>query len=233
LIPYGVKGQEPNTETQRYVWFDNLLGQTNSGIFKGLHYVNAYRVVNDAHQFLITSDFVLGSVTYYDQGYFDIPLRYDVYRDDLLVVNNELANRPIMLFDKKGVSEFAIAGNSFEYIPSKKPNEEVSGFFEVLLRKDSLTLYKKHKKKVFKRTDTQVLYYEFKNYYYYLLKVNDSYFTFKKAKELNRIFPKLRKELKAIDRKYSSLKKDSADDYIKAVLTDLYLLQAKTEQEGL
>ncbi len=135
LIPLRLRGQESKTEVQRYVWFDNIIGQTNSGIFKGLGYVNEYRVVNDRHQFFISTDFKSGSVTYDDQTYFDVPLRYDVYLDDLLLLNDELSDKPIMLFDKRKVSEFNIGEDSFEFISSRTSNEQISGFFEVLVRK--------------------------------------------------------------------------------------------------
>lgn len=224
-------GQEK--ENEKYSWFDNLIGQTNSGIFKGALYANEYRVVNEKHQFFDSPDFRQGSVTYNDQSYFNISLKYDVYLDNLLTQNSSLANRPMMIFDKEGVSEFTIENNYFEYLIGNKSDNIISGFFEVLLKNDSLILYKKHTKKIFKRTDEQIVYYEFKDGYYYLLYCKGIYHPFKKSKELNRIFPDTKKELNTIRKKHSPLKETSRDDHVKAILTDLLLLQPTLKQKGL
>lgn len=233
LIPIQSTGQNQGKVKEKYRWFDTMIGQTNSGLFKGVTYNNTYRVINEKNQFFENKDFRTGSVSYYGQRYFDIPLKYDVYLDDLLVVNNELANKPIMVFDKEGVSDFTIEGDSFERISTNPDSNVASGFYQVLLNKDSLTIYKKLRKKIFKRTDEQIVYYEFKDGYSYLLYFGDVYYPFRKFTELNRFFSRDRKKIKAISKKHRALKKSNSDAYMKAVLSDLLQLKTTANQEEL
>lgn len=231
LVPFKVLGQ--GVENEKYLWFDNLIGQTNSGVFRGVRYTNEYRAINEKHQFFESGDFKKGSVNYNGQDYFELLLRYDVYLDNLLVVNDALANRPMMVFDKEGITKFTIDGHSFEYLSPKFSDEVGSGFFEVLLKNESLTLYKKHRKKIFKRTDAQNLYYEFKDRYSYVLHSGGTYYPFKKIKELNSIFPQYRKDIKPIIKRHSPLKKSNFDAYVQAILTDLLSLKPALKQDAL
>jgi len=223
--------QELKKET--YLWFDDQIGQTNSGVFKGVLYVNEYRVVNEKHQFFESLDFRFGSISYKGQSYFNIPLKYDIYLDQLLLQNQELANEPIMVCDTKAVTEFTIDSHPFRYIEYNIGNREVTGFFELLLKNDYLSLYKKHTRKIFKRTDDQSIYYEFKSGYYYVLRLNDAYYPFKKATQLSTIFPAYKKELKSIGKRHSSIKKTDSDNYIREILTDLLVLIPTDKPEEL
>ncbi|GAB5474958.1 MAG: hypothetical protein Mars2KO_30570 [Maribacter sp.] len=220
-------------ENEKYLWFDNLIGQTNSGVFKGVRYTNEFRTINEKHQFFQTTDFRTGSITYMGQDYFELQMQYDVYLDQLLVMNGALPNRPIMFFDKQGVARFSIEGHSFEHLTYTTSNEKKSGFFEVLLKNESLRLYKKHSRKIFKRTDAQNLYYEFKDGHSYLLQSGSTYYPFKKVKELNGIFPEYRKEIKPILKRHVALKNSDTDAYVRAVLNDVLALKPIPKKDAL
>lgn len=221
------------SQREAYIFYDELIGQTNSGVFKGVLYTNEYRTINERHQFFKTANFETGSLTSNGQTFFELPLRYDVYLDNVLVVNDALSNRPIMVFDKEGVAKFEIAGHSFEYLSAETSDKIESGFFEVLLTNELLTLYMKHKKKIFKKTDAQNLYYEFKDGYFYLLYTGKTYHPFKNVKELTNIFPDYRKELRAIQKEHGNLKKSDAEAYVLAVLTDFLSLTPIRNQDAL
>lgn len=218
---YTLEGQEFNQSKDKYIWFDNILGPTNSGIFKGVLYVNEYKTINEKHQFFESSAFRLGSVIINDQCYFDVPLKYDVYLDNLLAQNQELANRPVIVFDRASIVKFTIDGHTFELVKVTMAMNEPPGFFEVILKNDFLTFYKKHTRKVFKRTDEKTLYYEFKSDYHYLICSGDAYYRFKKVKELNRFFPEYEKEIKGFDKQHETLRKLDTDGYLKALLSEL------------
>lgn len=231
LCPFKVLAQ--GFENEKYQWFDNLIGQTNSGVFKGLYYANEYRTINEKHQFFKSGDFKTGSVNYNGQDYFEILLRYDVYLDNLMVINDVLANRPIVVLDQERITNFKIEGHSFEQLYSKLSSEVESGFFEVLLKNETFKLYRKHTKKMFKRTDAQSLYYEFKDGYTYVLHSGNTYYRFKKVKEVVSILPDYRKQLRSVKKKHSALKKSDTDAYVIAVLTDLLSFDPTPEQDAL
>lgn len=228
VVPKMLYGQVERVSVSPYVWFDRMIGQTNSGIFKGITYSNEYRVINERHQFFSTSDFVMGSVVYRGQPFFGIPLKYDVYSDRLLVQNSTLADTPVMIFDQGAIESFNIGEHNFKRIHAASVmGAELSGYFEVLLKNESLTLYKEHTKKPFKRTDEQVVYYEFKNGHSYYLSYGDRYHKLKKTNQLNSLFPSFRKEIKTIRDQYESLRKSEPDTFLISILIELSELIAK------
>jgi hypothetical protein len=228
IVPKIFYGQVERVSVSPYVWFDRMIGQTNSGIFKGVTYFNEYRVLNERHQFFSTSDFVMGSVVYRGQPFFGIPLKYDVYGDRLLVQNSTLANTPVMIFDQGAIASFSIGEHNFRQIHAVSVmGTELSGYLEVLLKNESLSLYKKHTKKPLKRTDEQVVYYEFKNGHAYYLYYGDRYHKLKKANQLNSIFPSFRKEIKTIRDQYESFRISEPDTFLISILIELSELIAK------
>lgn len=204
-----------------YIWFDDVIGRTNSGIFEGVAYTEEFRVINERHQFFKEPNFVPGSLVYDGQPYFDVELRYDVYQENLLTMNAEATGSPLLILDKKKVAEFTIGGHRFKKVHQNLREGEVHGFLEVLWENDSISLFKKHAKKIFKRTDKEILYYEFKDRYSYYLYYANTYYPLKKANDLNAVFPEYRKSLKAIRNRYASLGKSDPDAYMKSILSDL------------
>ncbi|WP_422083316.1 hypothetical protein [Ulvibacterium sp.] len=207
-----------------HIWFDDIIGRTNSGIFNGVAYTEVYRVINERHQFFKEPDFVPGSVVYDGQPYFDVELKYDVYQGNLLTRNMETLGAPILIFDESNVTEFTINGHRFKNVNQNLAENMAFGFLEVLMENDSLSLYKKHSKKIFKRTDKEILYYEFKDRHSYYIYYANIYHSLQKANDLNAIFPEYRKSLKAIRNRYASLGKSDPDAYMKSILSDLSAL---------
>ena len=124
LSPFDLRAQKENNTKERYIWFDNLVGQINSGICKGERYINEYRVVNDKYQFFTKPEFRPGSVSDKYQIYFDVPLKFDVYHDNLLAQNVELPNRPVMVLEGENIAEFTLDGCTFKYIADGDSNRQ-------------------------------------------------------------------------------------------------------------
>ncbi|UWX55206.1 hypothetical protein NYZ99_00805 [Maribacter litopenaei] len=232
LEPFVLLSQSNQVDFSRR-WFDDVIGQTNTGIFKGTAYSNEFRVINEQNQFYKESDFQTGSVTYSDQTYYDISLRYDVYNDQLLIRNESLSSEPIMVFDTKEVANFKIGKDAFEFIEAvSSRGDELFGFFEILLENDSLGLYKKNTKKLFKRTDEQRIYYEFVPKHFYLIKYKGHYFPLDKVKGMNKIFPEYSKSISISCRLHKELKKSNQDIYVLTVLKELFQEMSKAAREN-
>lgn len=213
-------GQEK--ERLKYAWYDGMVGQSNSGIFKGVAYDEEYRVITDRHQFFEKAEYVSGSVVFDEQSYFDLQLRYDVFNDDLLVLNAEVVGLPAIILEKEKVEVFQLGNHRFMNIDLSYPLQgKLSGFAEVLVSNDSLSLYKKHHKRLLKRTDQKTLYSEFKSTASYYLGHENNFYRIKKATDLSTVFPEERKTIKQLHDTYASLKKTDFDAYLKSVVLDL------------
>lgn len=200
-----------------------MIGNTNSGIFKGTVYVERYIVLNERHKFFKKPNFIVGSVEYDGQPYFNIHLKYDLFDDELLVGNLDLIGSPVIQLDKDKITQFIIDEHKFENIHvTENKNNSLSGFFEVLIKNDVMILYKRHGKKIIRKANKKIRYYEFKDNNLYYVYYNDSYFRLKKINDLNAIFPNYKTQLKNIYARYKSIRKTHPDTYMKSILMDLY-----------
>jgi len=209
-----------------------MLGHTNSGMFKGVADTETFRVLNERHPFFKYTDFTLGSLVYDGQPYFEVELRYNVYQESLFTRNTEAIGTPPMRFDKHKVTQFTIDGHAFRNMGTGDTGDNRLGFLEVLLENDSLALYKRYTKKIFKRTDEKLVYYEFKDGHSYYVQYAKTYFSLKKASELNAIFPEHKKSLKTIRDRHEDLRKTNPDSYMKSILLDLYGLMTNNNASG-
>ncbi len=229
-LPTSLESQNDTMKTDYYNWFDEIVGKSNSGIFKGIEYFERFKRINDRHQYFKTYNFRNGSVVFDGQYYFNIPLKYDVFDEKLLIKDPNTLNAPIIALDNSNISEFTIDSHKFIQVPRNEKNE-ISGFFEILLEKDSLSLYKKHLKEIIKKSDEKVAYldkqvasYQFKDKHVYIVSYKDIHYKVKKASDLSVIFIDHKTEIKTISKKYKAIRKSDPDGYMNAILTDLHTI---------
>jgi len=214
-------GQNKEETVSAYSLFDEVIGRTNSGIFNGIQYFEKYQVKNDKHKFFKHKFFIWGSIIYNNQPYFETALKYDVYGDELLIKNSEILHAPVTQLDKKNVTEFELNGHIFKNVTfSIKPDENISGFFEILFENDAITLFKKHQKKISRITDEEI-YYEFKDQFQYYIRYNDTYYMLKKVGFLTTLFPEYKAQLKNSFKRHENLRKIDSDKYLKSIIVDL------------
>ncbi|MFK7812749.1 MAG: hypothetical protein AB8B59_09660 [Maribacter sp.] len=209
-------------ESTKYIWFDSMVGQTNSGIFKGVAYDNEYRVVNGRYQFFADPNFVVGSVVFDQQSYFGVYLKYDVFHDNLLISNRDLVDHSELILEKEKVQTFQIGKHVFKNIVGLgNKNTKVSGYVEVLISSDSFSLYKEHKKKILKSTGKNGVYHQFKDINSFLIQRENIFHTIKSPKDLFTVFPEYRKLIKNSIQQYSTLKKSRPDEYMKSIANEI------------
>jgi len=225
FLPSIVHSQEKPTITSYYNLFDQLIGKTNSGVFNGIVYVEQYKVINERHKFFSAPNFTNGSVVYDKQPYFNLLLKYDLFDDELLTNNLERIGSPIIQLDKEKITDFTIEDHRFINIDFNiKNNESLSGFFEVLLKNDSLTLYKRHEKKIIRKANKKIRYFEFKDNNSYYIHYNNTYNLLNKTKDFNAIFPNYKTQLKNVFGRYKSIRKEDADSYMISIIKELFII---------
>lgn len=210
-----------NDTTNPYALFDQVIGKTNSGIYNGTQYFEKFQVKNDKHKFFKHKFFIWGSFTYNNQPYFETALKYDVYSDELLIKNSEILDASITQLDKKNVSEFELNGHLFKNLNFSINQEEfISGYFEILLENNTVSVFKKHRKQISRIVDKEV-YYEFKDQYRYYISYKNRYYLLKKVSLLTTVFPEHKTHLKNSFKRYENLKKTDTDEHLKSIIGDL------------
>ena len=115
-------------------------------LYSGRVWRNLYsRVVGD--QFLFTTDFMPGSVKIGDRIFNDLPIKYDIYNDQILTVTDL---RIIIQLNKEMIDRFTFSYNDKDYeflrlVPDSL--ESLSGYFNILYE-GNLSLYLKYRKQI-------------------------------------------------------------------------------------
>ena len=170
LISSDVFGQTESSSIL-YNWFDSITPSSNKTISNGYEYVDKYRVINDKHPYFKSPDFKLSTLTYKDQPYFSVNLKFNLYSNQLILYSKQKENGKVLILENTWVSNFKIENHYFEKISSIAiPQKNDSFFCEVIVNKKDIKLYKKHSKKMKKKKNENTIYYEFFNnntYYFY------------------------------------------------------------------
>ncbi len=220
FCPIFTWGQQSNQIESQYAWFDGLMGVTNSGVYEGEAYYNDFKVRNGRHQFFESTQFQIGSVEYNGEMYFNLALKYDIFNDKLILRNQENYGIPPIVIDSELLTKFWIQGAEFENFHSKISDVD-SYFFEIILRSNSYSLLKEYKKKLFIKTEDEILYHEFKDDFNHYLRKDDAFYRVKSVKDLSAIFPEQKKLIKLLDKQYKEIRKSDFSGYLKSILTDL------------
>lgn len=214
-------GQQALEIAPYYNWFDGMLGIENTGLYRGVEYMEQYRTINDKHKFFELPLFKEGSIVYNGEPYFNVPMKYDLNEDQLLVNLDSKYGFSVFRLIQDQISDFTLDGHHFVRIDYKDRNgSQVSGFEEILVSNTYFIFLKKYRKIPLERTKGQRLYYEFKSDNRYSLIYRDVYYEVKNRNDIKKIFPEYKKEINGYSNK--PLKKYDFDQYMKAVLEIVY-----------
>jgi hypothetical protein len=218
-------------EQDYYNWFDAIVGTESTGLYNGVEYIELYRTSKDNHQFLDTSNFVAGSISYDGQTYYDVLMKYNVFEDQVLVKLQNRVGETIMQTLKNKTHRFSLNGHNFLNITNPEANaNDISGYHEVLTEDNNLTLLKKHRMRIVKKLDRSSVYYDFKerNSEYVLL-YKDAYYNVSSKNDINKIFPQYKKEVNTVFANNRAVNKSNPDAAMTSIIkrVQTLLLQEK------
>jgi len=189
-------------EDQRdyYNWFDQQVGIENTGLFNGIRYKELYRIKNGKHKFYKSPDYQATNLLYDGQPYYDIPMKYDLFEDQLIISLQTGTGSSIIQLLKEKVTSFQLDEKQFVHVREIelfKSKDQIDGFYEVLEEGNSLTLYKKHRKLPKKVLENKAVLYEFRNDDLYYILYENLFYPIKKKTDLLKIFPERKKQINA------------------------------------
>ncbi len=221
VLTMSAYGQQAKDISPYYNWFDGMVGVENTGLYRGMEYVEAYRTINDKHKFFESPLFREGSLVYGGEPYFNVPMKYDLNQDQILVNLDSKYGFSVFKLIQDQISEFTLDGHHFIRVDYKDKNgANISGFEEELVSNPYFTFLKKYRKTPLERTKDRRLYYEFKSINRYSIIYKDVYYEVENKNDLKRIFPELKREINGYSDK--PLMKHNFDLYMKAVLEVVY-----------
>ena len=204
-------------EKEYYVWFDSLIGPQNTGLFNGSRYVEQFRAKKGSHKYFIGPHFQKANISYFNQPYYDIDLKYDVFENQLITNVNMVSGSSIIKLIPDEVQAFSFG--SIEFIRLKdsdiyKSSESISGFYEIMMKDGPLILYKKHRKTRQDFLDQKIVYSQFKSKNEYYVFFDNIYYQINRKSDWTRLFPGSKNQVNDYYVKNKHLLKTDYDAFI-------------------
>lgn len=221
-----MQSQSDNSSSKNYYQlFDKAVSIENSGLYNGLIYTEKHRMMGQKQKFFYSTDFLKGSIEFDGQSYFDVLMKYDVNEDQVLIKLNK-----VLLLKKAKVKSFSIEGHNFENFNSRdhsSPN--INGFIEVLLDNEPFQFIKKHKKEMREKLGNKLVFHEFDDKSEYFLLYQNQYHRISKRKEIIKVFPDLKSEIKKQFPK--PRRKSNLEAYLTSVLSGIHLMMSNEKEK--
>lgn len=199
--------------------FDQIVRIENTGLANGEEYIEPHIIRDDQHKYFLSSSFLKGQVTYDEQLYYPVLLKYNIFDDVLLVFLNTSDGNSTIKLHKNKITSFRIDEHNFINV---KEDNDLKGFYEILLDSKESLLLKKHFKKIHKELDDNFTYYRFEeDEPAYVLNHNSLYYSVSSRRDFLKIFPEKEKEIKNFFRRNKSLRKNSPDEFMIRLLQEI------------
>lgn len=142
----------------------------NLPIYNGKLY-RGYNIKIENHAFYLVPEWQTGNILYEGIWYKDMPLRYDIYNDQVIIQHPN--SIPIILYRDR-VSEFQYGGLHFVHLKSTNKNDPPAGFYQVA-EKGKATLMIKRAKIIEENLDNRVVLRKFITAYKYYLVIDGKF----------------------------------------------------------
>lgn len=207
---------QSNKEESFNNWFDNSVGKENLNINNGPSYRDNYVTIGDNNMYYIANKFMKGSVTSDGQTYYDLNIKYDLYRDQLIInpIGDSKYSSIAVIQDK--ISAFSVNGKNFV-----KLNKEVSplpqlttGYYELNVLREGFNFYIKHFKKIESKTQDLKAYSYFTEDNTYFIFYNNTYYASNSKSDVLKIFPTLKKQINDFYAMNREIRKSDNDQFM-------------------
>jgi hypothetical protein len=206
LLLTNISFGQNSIEKSALEFFDNVIGQKNLDINSGIKFNRKYRFLDNEHHFYNKNEFINGTVNYNGHTYYNIPILYDVFEDNLIIKIASKFDSYSIVLDKKKTTYFSIGTDFFE-------KDNSFGYLQKLAQKKGITLFKKNHKRRKNRIHKNILLSKFLPENTYYIKLNDKAYLVNTRSQWKKVFPSSKKSINSF---YKSNKKElthSKDDF--------------------
>ncbi|WP_125723299.1 hypothetical protein [Flavobacterium ustbae] len=207
-------------EIEIYNWFDKSIGKNNLDINNGVLHTNPYSTLDGSTIYFQEDKFEKGTLAFEGQTYYETSLKYDIYRD-ILVLNpygsSELIGISLV---KDKVESFSLYNRNFIKLNKEQYNLPgfVTGYYEVTENTTDFAFYIKHSKTIQKVVREDGVFYQFKPKSNYLLGYKKSLYTVDSKSEIIKIFPEKKKNINEFYEMNRDLRKSDLNLFMKNLM---------------
>lgn len=207
--------QENNKTRNLYKKFDSIIHVKNTHISYGKLFTEKYRTQENNHPYFNANQFLFGDVSYQNQDFFDVKIKYDLTEDELIVnLDSDFENYSIIL-EKAFVEKFKINEKTFI-------NAQNIGYLEILFTSNEISFLKKHTKSKQKKEDKSYVYFKFSEKNDYYLKHNEVFYKITDKKELYKILPNQKNSISSFYKSNKELMKKEIDKFYQLLSKNIF-----------
>ena len=175
--------------------YDNLI-QDQLALFNGVEYVK-YDLGFSGNPFFLDDYYAEGTIVYDSMVYHEIPLKYDIVEDKVLVEYFDYAGyRKGLILENHKVTAFTYEGHQFVKINADNPVGSLEeGFYDILLG-DQISIYARRKKQINKAVKNGKLSIKFEVLDQFFVEQADNTYRVSNKSSLLQLFEDHKKELK-------------------------------------
>lgn len=218
LSIYSIHSQT-NNDITTYNWFDKTIGRKNLDIVNGIPHTNPYRTAEGNHLYYI-DQYEFGNLIYEGQSYYNVKLKYDIYRD-ILVLNpfDESKNIGVNVITAK-VESFSIKDKNFVNIDKKDSTvpEFTPGYYEENKITPDFIFYIKHHKDQQKVVTEGMLFYTFKENTSFYLNLKNKIYPIKNKNNIIKLYPEQKKQINGFYLMNRELKKSDENQFMRNLI---------------
>ncbi|ESU29385.1 hypothetical protein FLJC2902T_07830 [Flavobacterium limnosediminis JC2902] len=176
--------------------FDLAIGKESLEINNGTIHINEFRILNNKHRYYPTDKFEAGTVTYNNQNYYDVAIKYDIYKDAIIYRPQASDAVSLNLIQDK-VTSFSINNKKFVYLHSLSlPLAQLkTGYYEENVLGKKFIFYIRHhrdKREVLKGSS---VFHEFDDNYEYFIKKEGNFHKISTKKDIIKLFPEYKRKI--------------------------------------
>jgi hypothetical protein len=214
---------QTNSDISLYTKYDSIAGKENLGLYNGTLHTNPYKTINNNNMYFMADKYTVENVVYDNQPYYNVNLKYDIYRDQIVCNPYGQADYiGINLIPDKTFS-FSFSGKKFVNLSLKKnPNQEyIKGYYEEIIIGNQINLYIKYHKTILEVIGNEFIYYTFSETNNFIVKYKDIFYTMNTKKEAIKIFPQFKSEINSYFNKNKSMEKSNKIIFTQNLLTHI------------
>lgn len=176
--------------------FDQTIGKENLEISNGTVHVNEFRILNNKHNYYPSDAFEKGNITYNNQDYIDLDLKFDIYKD-ILIYKPQPSDEISINLIKEKIAAFTLNKRKFVYLNQLlHPLSPINtGYYEENFIGKKFAFYIKHhrdKRDVYKESS---IFQEFDDNYEYYIKKDGAFYTITSKKDIIKLFPNHKRKI--------------------------------------
>lgn len=206
-------------EIEIFNWFDKNASVESLDIKNGPAHLNFDKTVDNQHRYYDADEFKKGNITYNNQNYFDLSLKYDIYADELVWRPYDEQNVTKINLVKSNISYFKIGNETFVNLKELNNTTFKGGYYEEVPINGSQILYIKYykeKKKNHAKEELNLI--EYIPQYEFILWKENKFNLINDKKSIIALFPENKKKINDFYFMNRSLRKENTALFMKNLM---------------